>query len=620
MKKVTFTQAVIAIGETIVFLTDFGIYEGVVEAYQLNQSHPDTINSLDLRMIDSYEVKTTSDGTMYLDAVDTIYAADFESLIDILEGMYYKDKKRPKESELNRDEDIARRTTYLCSDGKFYTITNYPQANNEGYTYQGVGNWFINQLDLDGYDLFVEAENTLFNHCGCEVCRIIEDDKGRFVIQDRMCEDSGFIFMDLKSAKLAAWWLMEEEVIEIGENLIDAAEQAAVGMKSVVDIMNNSVPIETDDDKLYRLINKPDWVYILQDEKCVIVNNEDNNTTVVRDYYTKEIIVKHDEALSINPFLFGLYGEYWTLKRDRSKADNFYYLFDKYNPTQEKLSECIFGSTFNSMLDALEYASNSLFPQRTEITTDPSANYQELFLCKSGDVFYMCAGSNGSFADYELWLYPKGSSTGAIFIHPDWRIIEEYIFKSQLLQAEYSINMDMIIDKNSGHRKRGDEYYIRNAKGQVVGSDKSYLGALNFARRIKREADEAAETKNNTRITFPSDDAVYILADGTVLKIAEVDNVIGINSKGTGYVSYLYQSDKPKMVYNAKFCDTIDELEKYFDNVHTIKYIIRSTDSETKEYKAFIGRTAETTGFVFTDKDTAVKSTLEVNMGIKEQQ
>lgn len=503
MKNATFTFEYIEPGTRIVYLTPTGIKEGLITAVKPIlpfdiRLHEETQLTIDYCVQVNEPMKPLYDE--WLDLNSVIYAEDFDALIDILSNRYYllrlqqpevKQQRTQQQPVLNpaSDEDIAKRTTYLCSGGKFYTITNYPQANNEGYTYQGVGNWVINQLDLDGYDLFVEAENTLFNHCGCEVCRIIEDDKGRFVIQDRMCENSGFIFMDLKSAKLAAWWLMEEGVIEIGESLIDAAGQAAVGMKSAVDTMNSS---------------------------------------------------------------------------------------------------------------------------------DPSANYQELFLCKSGDVFYMCAGSNGSFADYELWLYPKGSSTGAIFIHPDWRIIEEYIFKSQLLQAEYSINMDMIIDKNSGHRKRGDEYYIRNAKGQVVGSDKSYLGALNFARRIKREADEAAETKNNTRITFPSDDAVYIIADGTVLEITDFKDFHGVPQ---GFVVYKFGETKTGRAFQSELRNTIDDLEKWLDVNYHIKYIIRCTRNPiAKGFKAFIGRTAETTGFVFTDKDTAVKSTLEVNMGIKEQQ
>lgn len=488
MKNATFTFEYIEPGTRIVYLTPTGIKEGLITAVKPIlpfdiRLHEETLLTIDYCVQVSEPLKPLYDE--WLDLNSVIYAEDFDALIDILSNRYYllrpqqpkvKQQKAQQQPVLNpgSDEEIARRTTYLCSDGKFYTITNYPQADNEGYTYQGVGNWVINQLDLDGYDLFIEAENTLFNHCGCEVCRIIEDDKGRFIIQDRTCESSGFIFMDLKSAKLAAWWLMEEEVIEIGESLIDAAEQAAVGMKTAVDIMNSS---------------------------------------------------------------------------------------------------------------------------------DPSNGYREVWMCKNGDLYYMCAAIEGkesmssrTFAIYQLWAYPKGETTEPVLTSSTNVDIEQYMWNT--MDAEYHLSFN--------NNQYPAQWEVRIKDGFMVGMHYNIHTAIDETNKLRRDTHYDQSVKDHTQITFPGDNGVYIIADGRMFYAHRI-----FNGEWT-----MFPYPKGGEGLDNTWVNTLDEVETWLDKNYTIKYIIRSTDSEKPEFKAFIGRTAETTGFVFTDKDTAVKSTLEVNMGI----
>ncbi len=265
MKTLNFSIDVIEPGNPILYLCNFGIEESIVQSYEVisyssNESSP----------VIKYYIYDSEGKIITIKSNVVILAADFESLIDKLEFLYYKDKPvLPRGVEqvdmLASDEDIARRTTYLCSDGKFYNIevnTVVSTQLNISYpifivsTHPG-----INDRD------FKQCEQYLFESQGCEVCRIIEDDKGRFIIEDRMCESSGFIFMSLDAAKNAAYWLME-----------DYNATALVEGLDVVQCDSISIPVESDEDKLHRLINNPDWVYILKDKKCVIVNHESNNS------------------------------------------------------------------------------------------------------------------------------------------------------------------------------------------------------------------------------------------------------------------------------------------------------------------------------------------------------
>lgn len=220
MRTLNFSIDIIEPGEQIVFIENGAINEETVSSVELMSVFIDGTEDIKAPQIKyNYKIKGRSDGkTSSIADWAYIFASDYETLIDKLDSIYYKGKDKPglprgveQEDMFASDEDIARRTTYLCSDGKFYSIYMSPVFcvaepvldHFEFFVHQMVG--------VSAYTLS-ECESALFDAIeGCEICRIIEDDKGRFIIEDRMCEDSGFIFMSLNDAKLAAWWLMEEQ-------------------------------------------------------------------------------------------------------------------------------------------------------------------------------------------------------------------------------------------------------------------------------------------------------------------------------------------------------------------------------------------------------------------------
>lgn len=212
MKTLNFSIDVIEPGKKILYLEKGGIKETTVDSFDISFRESATVDNPDPVIVVEYYLHKEK---YFIESDKITYAEDFESLIDKLEAMYYKDKDKPvlprgveQVDMLASDEDIARRTTYLCSDGKFYNIevnTVCSTQLNISYpifivsTHPG-----INDRD------FKQCEQYLFESQGCEICRIIEGDKGRFIIQDRECVSSGFIFMSLDAAKNAAYWLMED--------------------------------------------------------------------------------------------------------------------------------------------------------------------------------------------------------------------------------------------------------------------------------------------------------------------------------------------------------------------------------------------------------------------------
>lgn len=222
MKSTNFTFEYIAPGTRIVYLTATGIKEGLIIAVKPIlpfdiRLHEETQFTIDYCIEVSEPLKPLYKEWLNLNNV--IYAEDFDALMDVLSSRYYLHRIQPeskqqaiKNTELNPDEDIARRTTYLCSDGKFYTIScepvichSDPELSYRHFIVDNTPGIIIADVTLS------ECEQELFDVRGCEVCRIIEGDKGRFIIQDRFCETSGFIFMSLDAAKQAALMLMEEE-------------------------------------------------------------------------------------------------------------------------------------------------------------------------------------------------------------------------------------------------------------------------------------------------------------------------------------------------------------------------------------------------------------------------
>lgn len=248
MNNLTFTQQVAPIGETIVFLTAQGIIEGTIIAYGF-ASHTNTIYNLDVRMIDSYIVKIKNAKKFVIDAVETIHAPDFESLIDKLESMFYKNKPKPVyrqpdslktiyTSIVDSDQGIARRTTYLCSDGEFYTTVIEDILMGDGLLDEDyLRHWFVvDHPEFQGTSL-KECEDALFENLGCEICRIIESSNGKsFSIQDRECKDSGFIFTSLDKAKDAATIVFEVVIEECLQQQTDSEPKFDSGLERVIDV------------------------------------------------------------------------------------------------------------------------------------------------------------------------------------------------------------------------------------------------------------------------------------------------------------------------------------------------------------------------------------------------
>lgn len=627
MKILNFSIELIEIGKPIVWIENGLIYQGNVDAVYFIFNEYWDAERTDYAIRASYRVMIGTNEHNIDPDKNILYAEDFESLVDKIECLYYKDRERQKPGAKSKarltpvfnpgsDEEIAKRTTYLCSDGEFYTIGRYAE-DHAGYSSENSYSWIVNELGIEGAETYAGAELDLFDSAGCEACRIIEIDKGRYTIQDRTCETSGFIFLSLEKAKEAALWLMEEEEESI-------------------------IPYPTKQDVWYVCFNQES--YYIQYEYADDEYTDGGYFYILR-FPGAEIIPEYFQSYVtavavINRIGNGIGFSIKSHPQKNEQGDTLPSIYKIYDGVTESLA-C--DESFFDVEAAIKYLTETkqeekvnqepgipgeYVPPETmmdhinstqELHQNTSNGYREVFLCKNGDLYYMCAGGGGeynpatgydpfkpTFAEYQLWKYPKGSTQQPVYTSSDHKDIYYHILK--VLNSEYYMYYN---NQYPGHDLLPVWEIFKEPGSKLLSTENNFSLALDLARKFKRDADHAAEIKNNTKISFTNDDAVYVIdhyGEDLVL-VARI-------TKHSEYGMYLYPDGLEN--FDTYWDNTVDELEKWLDKYHTLKYIIRSTSSEKPEYKVFIGRTAEDTGFVFTDKDTAVKTTLEVNMGVEQ--
>lgn len=609
MKTLNFSIDVIEPGKKILYLEKGGIKETTVDSFDISFRESATVDNPDPVIVVEYYLHKEK---YFIESDKITYAEDFESLIDKLEAMYYKDKDKPvlprgveQVDMLASDEDIAKRTTYLCSDGKFYTISCEPVTchSDPELSYR---HFIVNNTPgiIIADSTLSECEQELFDIRGCEICRIVEDDKGKYTIQDWECESVGFIFMSLDAAKNAAYWLMEDyNAAAFVEGLETEPSDAVVDAAPEI-LQEWFICGETQDEyKAYFIDVGVGGLYRFI-ESC-------SEHTLAGMYTSK--IKEFENRFTAISFLSNQHGgadyRLRKVKEKDGKTINYHlYPEDTKGRFPQNISRVAKGNSAAGTYKSWDEAVNAAKTwQKEDIKTDPSDGYREIWLCKNGDLYYMCSGSSGkaenTFANYQLWKYPKGSTSQYESSASEWESIHTRAWLE--LGAEYFLYYN-----NHGEiNYRSPIWEIKDKQGKILATEKTLPSALDEAHKLKRIADQALAVKENTRITLPSDDAVYIINhEGKGLAL------IARITEHSEYGMYLYPDGVEN--FDTYWDSTVDELEKWLDVYHTINYIIRSTDSEKKEYKAFIGRTAETTGFVFTDKDAAVETTLRVNMGI----